>query len=223
MINITSTRILAVLLLAASLPAMAQSAGKKPSYDAYRMVRSRNIFDPDRRPNSPMISAKSARSYTPDSPADFIALTGILVNGEKALAFFSNSRHTYNKVLSVKGKVAGAVILKINDSSIEVDSAGKRLKVAVGQIVPSDGSEPKAAPSLYIPPVASYSSSSSSLPSLTGSSSYPSSSAYPTPSSSSSSSASDAPSSFPTPSAAVSTDKEAILRRMMEKRQQELK
>ena len=135
------------------LVAQAGMPAKKISYDTYRMVRTRNIFDPDRRAmlvSSASASASSASqnaaSSAPVTQSDYVALNGILITSDKSLAFFSGSRAEYNKVLPVQDAIAGAKLLKIMPDSIVVERDGKQTTVAVGQTVPLDGSAPAAAP-----------------------------------------------------------------------------
>ncbi len=120
---------------------------KKISYDSYRMVRTRNIFDPDRRA---MVAASTfvSQSVTsaPVTHSDYVALNGILITAGKSLAFFSGSRPEYNKVLLVQDAIAGAKLVKITPESIVVERDGRQTTVAVGQTVPLDSSAPAAAP-----------------------------------------------------------------------------
>jgi hypothetical protein len=73
-------------------------------------------------------------------------LTGVMVNDGKALAFFSGSRPDYDKVTEVNGEIAGARVTKVTPEGVEVDRAGKNIRVAVGQTVPFDNSAPGAPP-----------------------------------------------------------------------------
>jgi len=176
-----------LLVLAASSWAAPQQSAKKTGYDAYSLLRTRNIFDPERQPGMNNTSATPAPAPAQTS-ADYAALTGTMITAEKTLAFFSGSRPEYNAVLTTNGKIAGARINKITANSVEVERNGKHVTVAVGQTVPLDSSSaPTAAPA--------------SSPSTTTANN-------PSPSSSTS---------------GPSVDREAVMRRMMEKRQQELK
>lgn len=179
-----------LLALVASAWAAPQQA-KKTGYDAYSVLRTRNIFDPERQPG--VVNSSAAPTPSPaQTSADYAALTGTMITAEKTLAFFSGSRTEYNAVLTTNGRIAGAKLTKITADSVEVERNGKRVTVAVGQTVPLDASSvPTAAPA------STPSSASASLPSNT------------TPGASSTS--------------APSGDREAVMRRMMEKRQQELK
>jgi len=159
-----------------------QAPARKQSYDSFRLVQTRNIFDPERRPNAGGAPPQQAAP----SGADYVALTGIMMTTEKTLAFFSGSRPEYSKVLSVSGTIAGTTVTKIATANIEVERDKKTITVAVGQTVPLDGSVPVAAP---VPTISTPSTSGSGVPLISG----------------------------------LPSDKEALLRRMMERRQQELK
>ena len=151
-------------------------------YDAFRMLQTRNIFDPDRRPI--LTQATTLPQTPPASRADYVALTGIMLTQDKALAFFSGSRADYNKVLAVNGDIAGAKLTKITTSAIEVERDGKRISIAVGQTVPLDASAPAAAPQNLPPPTNNTAAPSANTP---------------------------------------PADASEVLRRMMERRQQQLK
>ena len=185
------------------IPLQAEPSAKKPSFDTYRLVKTRNIFDPDRRSmaSTPQATQPATKPVT---RSDYVALTGVMVTDEKSLAFFSGSRSEYNKVLPEKSSIAGATVLKITASNILVERDGRQITVAVGQTVPLDGSAPVAAPA---PPTDDTASSSSS----TNSNSNPNSNSRSN--SGSQSSSRNAP----------STDRSEIMRRMMERRQQQLK
>ncbi|MEI8235117.1 MAG: hypothetical protein WCH57_10595 [Verrucomicrobiota bacterium] len=187
----------ACLLLAAGTTAFATPAPKKPGFDAYALLRTRNIFDPERQPGATTDATPAASTQAPPGRADFAALTGIMITSEKPLAFFSGSRPEYSGVLPAGSAIAGARLARITADAIEIERNGKRTLVAVGQTVPLDAtSAPTAAPT---PIAAPDPSASSAAP--TGAATFPSSPAASTP---------------------ASADREALIRRMMEKRQKEL-
>ncbi len=186
--------------LCAPLAAVAAPPGRTFE-SAYALLKTRNIFDPERQPGA----AAPAQAALPVTQGDFAALTGILVTDEKVLAFFSGSRAEFNAVLGPQGVIAGATITRITPHFIEILRDGKTIPVAVGQTVPLSANavpapmpsvDAAAAPSAPIPPSASPSSQ---------------------PVTNISAPASAAPSS------PGGVDREAIMRRMMQKRQQDLK
>ena len=122
---------------AAPTPAAANRAPSGPAtYDSFRLIHTRNVFDPDRRPIRPPGSGGPA----PVAPtlADYAALTGTMVSPEKTYAFFSGSRPEFNKVLSVNDKFVNATIAGITAQSIEIERDGKHTTILVGQTVPFD-------------------------------------------------------------------------------------
>ena len=126
-----------------SPPTAHASDGGRQTYDSFRLVHTRNVFDPDRRP----ARASGPAAPTAAAAADYLALTGIALDGEQTLAFFSGSRAEFNKVVPAGTGIGGATITKINPMNIEVERHGRHLVVAVGQTVPlDDKSNPAAAP-----------------------------------------------------------------------------
>lgn len=195
-----------VAVFAAALGAGALVAAPQPpkGFDGnFALVKTRNIFDPQRQPGL----AGPAPTAAPVTRSDFAALTGILVTSDKTLAFFSGSRPEFNTVLKPGASIAGATIARITPTFIEVTRDGKTIPVMVGQTVPLDAaSAPGAAPApapIATPATASTPSIPSNLPVTTTS----------------------APASAPaaSPSSVPNVDREAVMRRMMQKRQQELR
>ena len=186
-------RILLLPLLACGLPLAALAQPPAQGFDAYRVIRLRNIFDPDRTGANEAAGQAAATpppvtAAPPPRASDFVALTGVMVTGGKSLAFFSGSRSDYDKVLPVNQEIAGAKIAKITPAGIEVSRAGRTIVVNVGQTVPFDNSAPTIAPS-----------TANSAP------------------------AGPPDASSGSPSSSSNTALDAIMRRMMERRQQELK
>ena len=104
-------------------------------FDAFRLVKSRNIFDPDRRG-----MPSSAPSSRPSAPRkNTINLTGTMVAEGKTLAFFAGSRSEYNKVISIGESIADFKVTGITNAQVELSHAGKTVTVAVGKQVPLEG------------------------------------------------------------------------------------
>jgi len=179
---------LCLLALSAAMLLAAPSVPSKKGFENYALLRTRNIFDPDRQPGATNTPVVSQTPTPPPTRADYAALTGIMITADKALAFFSGSRPEFNAVLATSGTIAGAVVTRITPDSVEVERDGKRIVIAVGQTVPLDASSvPGSAPANISPLSASPTANAASTP------------------------------------APASVDRETLIRRMMEKRQQELK
>jgi len=144
-----SNRPLILTLAAILAPLGCVSIAQPPAaqgFDAYGIFATRNIFDPDRRPHTVMAVEPTRVAEPPPRAVDFVTLTGVMVNNGKALAFFSGSRSDYDKVTEVNGDIAGAKVAKITPSGIQVVRSGRTISVPVGQTVPFDNSAPGAPP-----------------------------------------------------------------------------
>lgn len=132
-------------IFAAAALAAADAPPQRPAYATFHMVRTRNIFDPDRRPMAQQ--GAPAPRPAPAAPAapDYVALTGIMVTSDKAFAFFSGSRTEFNAVLAVSGTVANMKVTKITPAQVEVSRAGHAIVIAVGQQLALNSSTPVAA------------------------------------------------------------------------------
>ncbi len=177
-------------LLSLSPSALGQAAERAQNYDAFRLVRTRNIFDPERRAAR---SDNAPRPQTTTGRANYVAVTGTMVTAGKSLAFFTGSRPEYSKVISVRDTIADFTITGITAKEVELERAGKQIVVPVGRQLPLEGAAAASSDPGPWPP------------------------------------APDAPGTGPaaSPEAAPSTsssptDKNELLRRMMERRQKEI-
>ncbi len=117
--------IAAVLLL--SIDGRAAEPAK--GYDAFRLVRTRNIFDPNRKP----VRIEAPRSSVPRTRSSSFTLTGTMVRDGRSLAFFSGSRSEFSKVIGVGDSVANYKIAAIEPSQVELEREGKKVTLAIGQ------------------------------------------------------------------------------------------
>ncbi len=136
-----------------NVAAFSQNAEGGQGYNAFRLLRARNIFDPERRsikPDSP------PRVPTPSGPrVTYAALTGTMVTESKSLAFFSGSPSEYNRVLGPGETIANAKITRVTTTGVELERDGNPIVIAVGQQLPLSGSEPPSsavAPNAPPPP-----------------------------------------------------------------------
>ena len=192
-----------------SKPAAALDAPRGPlTYDSFKLVHTRNVFDPDRRP----VRAANAAPTTA-TRADYVAFTGTMINGDKSYAFFSGSRADFNKVLTVGEKIASSTVTQITPFTVVVERDGRKVTVNQGQTVPLDGkSAPGAAPISTVEVTAT----TIDRPPTGTEANPPSSAAATNPAISRT--APGAPGGKP-----PAGNKEELMRKMMEKRQQELK
>jgi len=175
---------------AAPILCSAQVPKNPEAFESYRMVRLRNIFDPQRAPVANTSDQPQAVATPPPKASDYIVLTGVMFDGGRELAFFSGSRPDYDKVLPVNTDLVGAKLTRIAPSGIEIERAGKTIPIAIGQTVPFDSSPPGAPPASFAAAAAAASTSGT-----------------------------DDSDTSSVPSANL----DAVMRRMMERRQQELR
>ena len=174
-----------------STNAQAQSSGSE-GYGAFRLLRSRNIFDPERR-SSQSDAPREQRSESRSTRSNFIALTGTMVTPGKTLAFFTGSQSDFNKVISVGDSIADFKVTRIEPSHVDLTLAGKLVTVTVGRQLPLEGSSAAGGvASIDAPPPPG---SAPGVP--------PSTSSAPT-------------------TVAPTSDKSEMMRRMMERRQKEM-
>ena len=185
--TVTANFLAALLLLAG-----AQAVEKAPGFDTFRLMRTRNMFDPGRRPARTDTASAARTVAAPQSRNSTLSLTGTMVTEGKTLAFFNGTRSDYAKVLAVGGAVADCKITAIHPTQVEIERGGKASVLAVGQQLVIEG-----APSDAPPPEPA-----------------PATAAEPAPGA--------APGDPAAPAPAVSNDKSEVLRRMMERREKEM-
>ena len=118
------------LMCAGMLPLAASSAENGKGYEAFKIVRTRNIFDPNRKP----VREAPPRASTPSRPrSSTFTLTGTMVREGRSLAFFSGTRSEFSKVISVGDSVANYKITAIEPSQVELEHEGKKLTLAIGK------------------------------------------------------------------------------------------
>ncbi len=176
---------LALALVVAHPQALAQDNAKPKGFDAFRLVLSRNVFDPERQAAPSTVQ----RSVPTGVVQSSVTLTGTMVTPSKSLAFFGSTRSEYNKVAALQDTLGDYKILSIAPNEVTLQHAGQTTVLGVGKQLPLAGTEPA-------PPGASTAPGATSPPA-----------ALPP---------GAAPATGPT------SDKDEILRRMMQRRQQEM-
>ena len=173
----------------------ARAADGAKGYDAYKVVRTRNIFDPNRKP----VRIEAPRPSAPARPrSSTFTLTGTMVREGKSLAFFSGSRSEFSKVISVGDSVANFKITAIEPAQVELEHEGKKMTLAIGKPFQIEGK-----PGDPEPP-------EETTPPADGAGTPPAPDAAAAP-----------PASTP-PASVTGNSKDEILRRMMERRAKEI-
>ena len=135
----TAIHFATVLALFFAGNAGAQAAEKVAGFEAFRLMRTKNMFDPNRRPVRS--ETGSARNTAPvrENKSSTLSLTGTMVTEGKTLAFFSGTRADYSKVLAVGGTIADCKITAIKATEVEMERGGKPGVLAIGHQLQIEG------------------------------------------------------------------------------------
>lgn len=103
------------------------SAAPATSFDAFRLVVDRNIFNPNR-------TGRRERSNDAAPPRlDVITLVGTMDSDQGLRAFFDGSAANFRKVLRVGESVDKFKVTKIAPNLVDLERDGKTLSLRVGQ------------------------------------------------------------------------------------------
>jgi hypothetical protein len=207
---------LAALLVSAG--AFAQSSNRVPGptdYSAFsQFITDRNIFDPNRQPHYTSSRTRTySRPATHSSSAPAFSLVGTMAYEKGMFAFFNVNNEDLKKALYVSGHIAGYTGTKINYGSVTLETTNQadKIELKLGDVMREEnGAWQLTGPGEVASSSSAGSDSGSNRYSRYGGDRY---------SSDVTAEKTDARTSAP-PSAAESND---ILKRLMEKREQENK
>ena len=97
-----------------------------PTFDTYRLIGDRNIFNPNR----------VGRSRSPETPAprnDVISFVGTMQYEKGHFAFFDSSDATYRKALNEGGALGKFTVKAITADSVELERDAQPLTLKMGQ------------------------------------------------------------------------------------------
>ncbi len=112
---------------AASAPRNESSIAPSASFDAFRVVADRNIFNPNRT---------GRRERTVEEPAprlDTITFVGMLDADGGRRAFFDGSDSSYRKALRAGESIDKFKIVSVSADRVQLERDGKAMTVALGQ------------------------------------------------------------------------------------------
>jgi hypothetical protein len=134
------TPILMTLALAAG-GLNAQSTNNVPGatdYPAFsRFVTERNIFDPNRQPHYTSTRTRSSHTRTHSSSAPAFTLVGTMSYEKGLFGFFSGNSDDLKQVLPISGKIAGYTLTEIAQGRVTLESVDKKqkLELRVGDVM----------------------------------------------------------------------------------------
>ena len=98
------------------------------SFDSFRLIGDRNIFDPNRRSR-----ARSASNEPAAPTGDIIAFVGTMDYDQGIFAFFDSSDARYRKVLPEGGKLAEFVVKHVEARRVDLTRDGKVTTLEITQ------------------------------------------------------------------------------------------
>ena len=129
----TSLTVPFLLLLGAPLAMEAQDANppSRRDYSAFRIIAERNIFNPNRSGRSGRSATRAASESRVATPS--FALVGTMCYEQGRFAFFDGSSSEYRKALAPADRIAGYKIAAITPGHVKLESTnGQPVELAVG-------------------------------------------------------------------------------------------
>jgi hypothetical protein len=98
------------------------------SFNSFKIISDRNIFDPNRRPASRTTSVPQPRKPVVEA----FALVGTMTYEKGPFAFFDGSSSKYKKVVEPGGKVGDYTVVEIGSGQVILNSDDKKIEMPVG-------------------------------------------------------------------------------------------
>lgn len=109
----------------------AATTTRSANYEGFKMLRERNIFDPNRTRRSRPGEAEPERPPAP--MIEVISLTGTMSYAKGTFAFFDSSVGEFRKAVKAGDQIAGYTLRGIEQNHVALERAGQLLELKVGQ------------------------------------------------------------------------------------------
>jgi len=114
----------------AGLPAGKQAG--RVSFDGFRVISDRNIFNPNRFARS---TGRASAESRPVARADAFTLVGLMAYGKGAFAFFDGTKADYRKTLEPGGTISEFTITGLNAEQVKLTAGTNEFVLKVGMQV----------------------------------------------------------------------------------------
>lgn len=102
----------------------------RPDYASFKILLERNIFDPTRYPRS---TGRGPRTTTTRRVrTEGFGLVGTISYEKGTIAFFDGTGSEYRKALKVGDTIAGHTVTEIAPDSVKLEAAGKAVELHIG-------------------------------------------------------------------------------------------
>jgi len=124
------TRLFAILFLF-GLGARAEETNQPAanSFDAFKVIGQRNIFDANRA--APGVRREPREERKP-ARVDYLNLLGAMSYDKGAFAFFDGNNPEYRKTVKTGESIAGCKVAQVTQTNVTLEVNGKMLALAVG-------------------------------------------------------------------------------------------
>jgi hypothetical protein len=112
--------------------AQSTNAPSRLTFDAFRVVSDRNIFNPNRYARSTGRPSNQTRTSRPASRVEAISLVGIMAYEKGSFAFFDGSGGNFTKALQVGGTVGEYTVKQITPTEVKLTTGTNTLEMKVG-------------------------------------------------------------------------------------------
>ena len=120
-----------VVVCSANSFSQSTNAPAKLSYDSFRTVSDRNIFNPNRYARGSGRAA-TRTSSTPASRVESFSLVGIMAYEKGWYAFFEGTKSDYRQALQVDGKIGDYTVLSVAKDDVKIVTSTNTFDLKVG-------------------------------------------------------------------------------------------
>ncbi len=106
-----------------------ENASNRLDYSRFKLIADRNIFDPNRYPQ---MTRRQNREPNRPRTVESFSLVGIMIYAKGPFAFFDGSSPSYRKVLKPSDTIAGYEITNVTPDKVQLATNGKTIDLQVG-------------------------------------------------------------------------------------------
>ena len=119
----------------------AESTRQGIDFDSYSFILDNNIFDSNRQDRA-RLEAERRRNRQSSIPVNRFALVGTMHNEGEAFAFFTGTDQDFRSVLKVDQEIAGYTVKEINKEVVKLEKDSETFEFAIGMEMTRQGDEP---------------------------------------------------------------------------------
>ncbi len=123
-----------------------QATSKEPvrnsiDFESFSFILDNNIFDSNRQDRE-RLEAERRRNQQRSIPVERFALVGTMHNEGEAFAFFAGTERDYQSVLEIDQSIAGYTVKEISKEIVTLEKEGEQIEFRIGMEMTRTGDEP---------------------------------------------------------------------------------